>query len=105
MCSTPPGDADRGNNSQFTLGRVDGGLERCAQAAAISGNGRGKGARAKMDHVAAKGSVTRTEKGRKGRSAAIQGAGEEICDVEAEGHAGFGEDMEDSSNRGGKKVV
>ena len=58
-----------------------------------------------MDPVAATWSVTRTEKGRKGRSAAIQGIGEEICDVEAEGHVGSGEDMEDISNRGGKKVV
>ena len=58
-----------------------------------------------MDHVAATWSITRTEKGRKVRSAAIQGAGEAICDVEVEGHVGSGEDMEDNNNRGGKKVV
>jgi hypothetical protein len=38
-------------------------------------------------------------------SAAIQGAGEEICDVEAERHVGFGEGVEDGSNRGGEKAI
>ena len=58
-----------------------------------------------MDPVATTGSVTLTEKGRKWRSATLQGAGEEICDVEAEGHVGFGEGVEDRSNRCGKKVI
>ena len=58
-----------------------------------------------MDPVAATGSVTRTEKGRKGRSTAIQGAGDEICDVEAEGHGGSGEGVEDRINRCGEKII
>ncbi len=84
---------------------MDGGLERRAQAETISVDIGGKGTRAKMDHVATTGSDTRTEKGRRRGSAAVQGAGEEICDVEAAGHVGPGEGMEDSNNRGSKKVI
>ena len=80
-------------------------MERRAQAETISVDRGGKGTRAKMDPVATTRSVTRTEKGRKRGSAAIQGAGEEICDVEAAGHVGSGEGMEDSSNRGRKKAI
>ncbi len=57
-----------------------------------------------MDPVATTEPVPRTEKGRKGRSAAIQGAGEEICDVKAEGHAWSSEGVEDRNNRCGEKV-
>jgi len=46
-----------------------------------------------------------TTKGRKGRSAAVQGASEEICDVEAERHVGIGEDMEDGSYRSGEEAI
>ena len=58
-----------------------------------------------MDHVATTGSDTRPATGREGRSATVQGASEEICDVEAEGHVGFGEGLEDDNNRCGKEVV
>ena len=84
---------------------MDGGLKRRAQAETISVDNGGKRARAKMDPVATTRSLTRTEKGRKRGIAAIQGAGEEICDVEAAGHVGPGEGMEDSSNRGRKMAI
>ena len=58
-----------------------------------------------MDLVATAGSVTRATKGRKGRSATVQGAGEEICDVEVERHVGIGEDMEDGSYRRGEEAI
>ena len=57
-----------------------------------------------MDPVATTGYVTRATKGRKGRSATVQGAGEEIRDVEAERHVGIGEGMEDGSYRRGKEA-
>ena len=58
-----------------------------------------------MDLVAATGFVTRTAKGRVRRSAPVQGPGEEICDVEAKGHVGFGEGLEDGNTRCGEKAI
>ena len=58
-----------------------------------------------MDRVATTMFVTRTAKGRERRSTPVQGAGEEICYVEAERHVGFGEGLEDGSNRRGEKAI
>ena len=84
---------------------MDGGFERRAHAETVSVDRGGKGARAEMDPVATTGSVTRTENGRKRGSAAIQGIGEEICDVATTRHVGPREGVEDGIHRGRKKAI
>ncbi len=80
-------------------------MERRAHAETFSVDRGGKGARAEMDPVATTGSVTRTEKGRKRGSAAIQVTGEEMCDVETARHVGTREGVEDGGHRGRKKAI
>ena len=80
-------------------------MECRSQATAVIGDGGGKGARSEVHPLAATGFVTRAAKGREKRSAPVQGVGEEICDVEAESHAGTSEGIEDGSNRCGKEAL
>ena len=84
---------------------MDGGVECRSHAAANNGDGGGKGARFEVNPLAATRTVTRNAKGRDKRSALVQGASEEICDVEAERHAGTSEGMEDDINRCGKEAL
>ncbi len=83
---------------ELALGRVDGGLE-CGPHAMAGGNiGRGEGKNPEMGTAAAPRAASRTAKGRQQWEQAVQGASEEICDVEA---AGYACDREGLENGGG----
>ncbi len=58
-----------------------------------------------MDTVVATRPSACTEKRREERDATVQGAGEEIRDVEAEVHVGLDEGMEDGSLCGRKAIL
>ncbi len=80
-------------------------MEYNAHAAANCGDRGRKEMSVEMDHVATTWTVTRTAKRRKERSAPVQGASEEVRVVEAEGHDGTREGLENGSGGGGEAVV
>ena len=57
-----------------------------------------------MDTVAATKPSTCTIKGREEWDEKVQGVGEKICHVEIEGHARFGQEVEDGGNNGGEET-
>ncbi len=84
---------------------MDGGVERRSQAAAVGDDGGGAGASFEVDSLAAARHSSCAAKRREERDATVQGDGKEICDVEADGHVGVDEGMEDGSYGGRKKAL
>ena len=105
ICCEATGDAHFGIYPELASGGMDGGVECRSQAATNGGDGRGSGAGVEVDPPAATGTASCTTKGREERNASVQGAGEEICDVETERHVGTGEGVEDGSDRRGKEAL
>ena len=84
---------------------MDRSVEHSSHVATSNDDGGGERESPQMDTVAAARPPPCTTEMREERSETIQGVGEKICNVEAEGHARTCQGMEDGGSYGGEEIV